>query len=157
MADEKRPSGNGGDDDSYVLEDTGESIEDLEHEMEALIAEYPDDGFIRESPAKLGRIVNHVRAGLGLQPHTAPRCNAPWVSAVLEANGDLRPCFFHPPIGNTAGTTLSAVLNGPLAIAFRDSLDVAANPVCRRCVCSLYVASAEEAQASCRPAPADRA
>ncbi len=33
MADEKRP-GNSGEDDSYVLEDTGESIEDLEHEME---------------------------------------------------------------------------------------------------------------------------
>ncbi len=31
MTDEKRP---GNEDDSYVLEDTGESIEDLEHEME---------------------------------------------------------------------------------------------------------------------------
>jgi molecular chaperone GrpE len=41
MANEKRPSGNG-DDDSYVLEDTGESIEDLEHEMEVAAQEAAD-------------------------------------------------------------------------------------------------------------------
>ena len=90
--------------------------------MESLIAEYPADGFILEAPQKLRRIVSHFRAHYGLEPHVAPRCNAPWVSAVLESNGDVRPCFFHPVIGNTAGTTLSAVLNGPRAIAFRESL-----------------------------------
>jgi radical SAM protein with 4Fe4S-binding SPASM domain len=58
---------------------------------------------------------------------------------VVEANGDVRPCFFHPPIGNTAGTTLGQVLNGPRAVAFREGLDVATNPTCRQCVCSLYV------------------
>ena len=112
----------------------------LEREMELLIAEYPADGFILESPEKLRRIVAHFRAHYGLQPHAAPRCNAPWVSAVLEASGDVRPCFFHPAIGNTAGSTLAQVLNGAAAIAFRQGLDVAGNPICRRCVCSLYVA-----------------
>jgi MoaA/NifB/PqqE/SkfB family radical SAM enzyme len=110
----------------------------LEREMEALIAHYPDDGFILESPEKLRRIVAHFRAHYGLAPHEAPRCNAPWVSAVLESNGDVRPCFFHPVIGNTTGTTLGAVLNGPQAIAFRENLRVADNAICRRCVCSLY-------------------
>jgi len=38
MADDKR-SGNGGDDDSYVLEDSGDSIEDIEHEMEVAAQE----------------------------------------------------------------------------------------------------------------------
>jgi hypothetical protein len=42
-------------------------------------------------------------------------------------------------IGNTAGTTLGAVLNGPQAVAFREGLQVADNPICQRCVCSLYV------------------
>ncbi len=83
--------------------------------------------------------MSRFRAHLGLEPHVAPRCNAPWVSAVLEANGDVRPCFFHPPIGNTASATLAEVLNGPQAIAFREALEVPANPICRRCVCSLYV------------------
>jgi Fe-coproporphyrin III synthase len=114
-------------------------LAELEGEMESLIAGYPADGFILEAPQKLRRIVAHFRAHYGLEPHVAPRCNAPWVSAVLESNGDVRPCFFHPPIGNTAGTTLQVVLNGPQAIAFRESLRVADNPTCQQCVCSLFV------------------
>jgi MoaA/NifB/PqqE/SkfB family radical SAM enzyme len=105
----------------------------LEQEIESLISNYPPDGFILEAPEKLRRIVSRFRAP------TAPRCNAPWVSAVVEANGDVRPCFFHPPIGNTAGATLAQVLNGPRAVAFREGLDVATNPTCQQCVCSLYV------------------
>lgn len=104
----------------------------LEAEIEALIAEYPADGFILESPAKLRRIVEHSRSP------RAPRCNAPWVSAVVESNGDVRPCFFHPPIGNTSEGTLRSVLESPRAVAFREGLDVATNAICRRCVCSLY-------------------
>jgi MoaA/NifB/PqqE/SkfB family radical SAM enzyme len=117
-------------------------LAELEGEIVSLIAEYPADGFILEAPQKLRRIVAHFRAHYGLEPHVAPRCNAPWVSAVLESNGDVRPCFFHPPIGNTAGTTLQAVLNGPQAIAFRESLRVADNPTCKQCVCSLFVSNA---------------
>ena len=115
----------------------------LDGEMESLIAEYPADGFILESPRKLRRIVEHFRAHHGIAPHIAPRCNAPWVSAVVESNGDVRPCFFHAAIGNTAGTTLGAVLNGPRAMAFRESLRVADDPICQRCVCSLYVETRE--------------
>ena len=115
----------------------------LECEMESLIANFPGDGFILEAPEKLRRIVAHFRAHYGLAPHVAPRCNAPWVSAVVESNGDVRPCFFHAVIGNTAGTTLGAVLNGPQAIAFRENLRVVDNPICQRCVCSLYVETQE--------------
>jgi Fe-coproporphyrin III synthase len=120
---------------STVAPELGE----LEREIGALIADYLDDGFILETPQKLRRIVAHFRAHYGLEPHIAPRCNAPWVSAVVESNGDVRPCFFHTAIGNIAGTTLGAILNGPQAIAFRESLRVADNPICQRCVCSLYV------------------
>jgi MoaA/NifB/PqqE/SkfB family radical SAM enzyme len=111
----------------------------LEREMESLIAEYPADGFVLETPGKLRRIVSRFRAHYGLEAHTAPRCNAPWVSAVLEANGDVRPCFFHAPVGNTSGGTLAQILNGPRAIAFREDLTIAENAVCRRCVCSIYI------------------
>ena len=104
----------------------------LEAEIESLIAAYPADGFILESPEKLRRIVEQFCAPV------APRCNAPWVSAVVESNGDVRPCFFHAPIGNTAGATLGEVLNGPKAVAFRESLDVSTDATCRRCVCSLW-------------------
>jgi Fe-coproporphyrin III synthase len=111
----------------------------LEREIESLIAEYPADGFILEPPEKLRRMVSHFRAYCGLESHTAPRCNAPWVSAVWEASGDVRPCFFHPPIGNTANGTLAQIVNGAAAVEFRENLKVAENPICRRCVCSLYL------------------
>lgn len=115
-------------------------LAELDSEMDALIAEYPGDGFISESPEKLRRIVARFRAHYGLESHVAPRCNAPWVSAVLEANGDVRPCFFHPPIGNTAEGGLLEILNSRAATKFRENLSVADDPVCRRCVCSLYLA-----------------
>ncbi|HLK65990.1 MAG TPA: radical SAM protein [Bryobacteraceae bacterium] len=111
----------------------------LEREVEALIHAYPADGFVLESPAKLRRTVSHFRAHYGLESHVAPRCNAPWVSAVLEANGDVRPCFFHPPIGNTSSASLEEVLNGKLAMSFRGALKVVENPICQKCVCSLWV------------------
>jgi MoaA/NifB/PqqE/SkfB family radical SAM enzyme len=126
---------------------------DLDSEMESLIADYPADGFILEAPQKLRRIVAHFRAHYGLEPHIAPRCNAPWVSAVVESNGDVRPCFFHPVIGNTAGATLGAILNGPQAIAFRESLTIADNPTCQRCVCSLYVPEPSEPCPPCSREP----
>jgi Fe-coproporphyrin III synthase len=65
------------------------------------------------------------------------------VSAVVEVSGDVRPCFFHPPIGNTAEGTLAEILNSPRAIAFRERLSIADDPICRRCVCSLYVSAAQ--------------
>jgi hypothetical protein len=42
-----------------------------------------------------------------LKSHVAPRCNAPWVSAVVETDGAVRPCFFQQAIGNLADGTLA--------------------------------------------------
>jgi Fe-coproporphyrin III synthase len=109
----------------------------LEREMEKLHHEWLDRGFVLENWEKLQRIVRHYRAHLGLCEPIAPRCNAPWVSAVVEANGLVRPCFFHRPIGSLKKQDFFGVLNGPAAIMFRNRLDVASNPTCRRCVCSL--------------------
>jgi Fe-coproporphyrin III synthase len=103
----------------------------LEAEIESLIGECATagDGFVAEGPEKLRKIVR--------RSHT-PVCNAPWVSVVVEADGVVRPCFFHPPIGQVnAENTLLDVINGTKAIEFRAALDVASNPICRRCVCSL--------------------
>jgi Fe-coproporphyrin III synthase len=117
-------------------------VEALHTELEHLIVECRDDfdsGFIVEAPDKLRRIVEHFRAHLGLAMHVAPRCNAPWVSAVIEASGDVRPCFFHPAMGNIHNHALTEILNAPAAVRFRRELDIDSNPICRRCVCSLYM------------------
>jgi MoaA/NifB/PqqE/SkfB family radical SAM enzyme len=114
----------------------------LAAELEALAIEHAADfasGFIAESPEKLGRrLLRHFAALLGEGDFAPVACNAPWVSAVVEADGTVRPCFFQPPMGNLrqAGS-LGAILNSPAAISWRQNLDTASDPICRRCVCSL--------------------
>jgi Fe-coproporphyrin III synthase len=119
----------------------------LDVEIEALIATHRADiegHFIAESEVKLRRIATRFRERLEGTSPSAPRCNAPWVSAVMETNGALRPCFFHPAYASAATLTLEQALNTPSAMAFRDQLDVPSNPVCQRCVCSLnYQASSQ--------------
>ena len=149
-----RPIGWGTDRQAEVALDARQA-DSLQREVEALIHDFSGDissGFVREGPDKLRRIVRHFRAHLGKCEAAAPRCNAPWVSAVVETDGTVRPCFFHQAIGNvrnatgehnSAGRGLMEVLNSPDAIAFREALDISENPICRRCVCSLDWAQEE--------------
>jgi MoaA/NifB/PqqE/SkfB family radical SAM enzyme len=120
---------------------TAEETTRLDDEIGMLIEELPKcTGFVLETPEKLRRIALHFRAQAGLAEAIAPRCNAPWVSAVVESDGTVRPCFFHEPIGNAKEEALIEVVNGRKAVEYRRALDVSRNPVCRRCVCSLNLA-----------------
>jgi MoaA/NifB/PqqE/SkfB family radical SAM enzyme len=119
---------------------TEEEVGGLEDEIEGLIVEHGDDirrGYIAEGAAKLRRIPRRFREHLGQVSPESPLCNAPWVSAVVEVDGSVRPCFFHRPVGNIGAATLEEVVNGQAARRFRESLRVSENPTCRRCVCSL--------------------
>ena len=112
----------------------------LEEEIELLITEYREEiesHYIAESPAKLRRIARRFREHLGDLPPVSPRCNAPWVSAVMEVDGSIRPCFFHRKVGDASDKTLEEAINSPEAQDFRRALNVAADPTCQRCVCSL--------------------
>ena len=120
----------------------GEELEALSEAIDGLINDCQAEirsGFIRENPDKLRRIVRHWAAHLGQAAPVAPRCNAPWVSAVIESGGAVRPCFFHPSFGNIHDGTLMEVLNSRAAVQFRNQLDVSRNAICQRCVCSLYL------------------
>lgn len=113
----------------------------LETEIDLLIGDLDHEfsgGFIVESPAKLMRIARHFRVQLGLESPESPICNAPWVSAVIETDGSVRPCFFHNPIGNLNTQSLSSIINGQVAREFRANLDILNNSICNRCVCSLH-------------------
>jgi len=112
----------------------------LEDEIELLIQMHRDDidrRFISESDAKLRRIGARFRERVEGTPPRAPVCNAPWVSAVVELDGSVRPCFFHRPIGKLDQLTLEEAINTETARSFRNNLEVARNPICQRCVCSL--------------------
>ena len=115
-------------------------VSELENEIELLIQSHQVDinkGFIAESAAKLRRIGLRFRERIEGTLPKAPICNAPWVSAVVDVDGRVRPCFFHPPIGDISQMTLEDAVNTESALRFRSRLKVAENRTCQRCVCSL--------------------
>jgi MoaA/NifB/PqqE/SkfB family radical SAM enzyme len=119
---------------------TAGEVAALDEEIEQLILQFADDirdKYISESAEKLRRIPRRFREHLGQVPPLSPKCNAPWVSAVVEVDGSVRPCFFHHAVGNITSSTLEEVVNGETARLFRENLNVSRNPTCRRCVCSL--------------------
>jgi MoaA/NifB/PqqE/SkfB family radical SAM enzyme len=116
-----------------------EEIAEFEAVVERTIAVYGSDfdaGFVAESRDKLRRLPRYYAAVRGARDFPPVSCNAPWVSVVLEANGSVRPCFFHGSIGNVRQAPMATIVGRNLR-AFRETFDVSANAVCVRCVCSL--------------------
>lgn len=117
----------------------GESLDGLGASIARAQAQSPDlfdNGFVTGGRESLARIREYYQALSGRGSLPRVQCNAPWVSAVLEPGGVVRPCFFHDGYGSASGG-LARALNSPAAIAFRQRLDVEANATCRQCVCSL--------------------
>jgi MoaA/NifB/PqqE/SkfB family radical SAM enzyme len=103
-----------------------DEIDEFEAIVERTIAVYAKDfasGFVAETPEKLRRLPRYYAALSGREPFPAVSCNAPWVSVVLEADGSVRPCFFHGSIGNVRRAPIGTIVARNLR-AFRESLDV---------------------------------
>jgi MoaA/NifB/PqqE/SkfB family radical SAM enzyme len=122
-----------------ILPDISELFE-LQGILNKIKDQYRDlfeEGFIVESPEKLQKIADHYGAIHGLNLFPYKKCNAPWVSAVIEADGTVRPCFFHEAMGNIRDESLEKILNGEKAYRFRKELDMQKNSTCVKCVCYL--------------------
>lgn len=98
-------------------------------------------GFIAETPAKLKRIHAHYAARLGLGEPPPVLCNAPEHSAVVEASGAVRPCFFIAGADRVGREGLAAALNSPAERGLRSDIRSGLRPECRHCVCSKWFAS----------------
>ena len=96
-----------------------------------------DSSYIAERPEKLEKIHQYYSACYGLNPFPYKKCNAPWVSTVIEADGQVRPCFFHAPLGNIREKGLDQILNSDDSVRFRKELNMDNNPTCMKCVCYL--------------------
>jgi MoaA/NifB/PqqE/SkfB family radical SAM enzyme len=114
-------------------------LAELQEVINQIVANKADfrSRFIAESPAKIQNIYYYYSAFYGLNAFPFKKCNAPWVSAVIEADGSVRPCFFHEAIGNIRDNEFADILNSNKAIDFRKSLDMNTNATCVKCVCSL--------------------
>jgi Fe-coproporphyrin III synthase len=107
--------------------------------VEETISSHLDDftsGFVAESPEKLRRLPQYYAALGGRGRFPSVSCNAPYMSAVIEADGSVRPCFFHQTVGSVRLEPLASIVRRNIP-AFRENLTIASNPVCTRCVCSM--------------------
>jgi MoaA/NifB/PqqE/SkfB family radical SAM enzyme len=66
------------------------------------------------------------------------RCNAPHLSAIIEVDGSLRPCYFLPTMGKVNGTSLREAINSPDALELRRAYRHGERAECQSCVCPLY-------------------
>ena len=120
-----------------------DDLVDLKNEIENLLKTNSNDfkkKFIAETPEKIWKIYKYYAAFYGLNEFPFKSCNAPWVSTVVEADGNVRPCFFHPPYGNIRKEPLDKILNSERAVGFRKGLDTDENEICKKCVCYLNLA-----------------
>ncbi len=116
-------------------------VDEMRDVVEAVIRDHARDiesRFIAESPARLRQIPQYFAAMNGDGTFPPKSCNAPWMSAVIDADGDVRPCFFHAAVGNIRRHSVAEIARVALP-RFRAGLDVSTNATCARCVCSLKV------------------
>ncbi len=119
---------------------TVEQLQDLKMVIESLIRTHKNDfssGYILESEEKLQQFFAYYAAFHGLADFPEVHCNAPWVSSVIESDGSVQPCFFHPTFGSLNDDSFEKIINSPSSIAFRKNLNIQTNPICKKCVCSL--------------------
>ena len=122
-----------------------DELEELKEIIEQVIDTYKGglhSGFIAESVEKLRKIHSYYAAFYGMNPFPYKKCNAPWVSTVVEADGTVRPCFFHAPMGNIREQSLEKILNNESNRRFRKELDMEKNSICVKCVCYLNLSPA---------------
>lgn len=112
---------------------TAAQVAAFEEAVERLHARGLLGGFVLETARGLRALARHLRASAGAGRHQRPRCDAPWWSLVVEADGRVRPCFFQPAVGDVRGGLAAA----RRAAAFRAGLRAlrADNALCERCVC----------------------
>ena len=119
---------------------TEEETQEFENIIEKSMTDFSDlyrRRFIAEAPSKMFELAQYYRGLVRDVGFPTRRCNAPWVSAVIEADGQVRPCFFHGAYGNIHERDFSEIINSSEAIMFRRKLNVKKDLVCKRCVCSL--------------------
>jgi MoaA/NifB/PqqE/SkfB family radical SAM enzyme len=119
-----------------------EDLGELEQILSAVERDYAADfrsGFIAESPQKLRRIHQYFSAVCSSASYPPVRCNAPEVSAVIDAKGRVSPCFFiSGPKDARWRNDLGEALNADSMVDLREDIRVGKRPECKTCVCSLW-------------------
>ena len=92
--------------------------------------------FIIDGFRNLINIYNYYGAMIGSSGFPRVYCNLPWIFTVVEADGKIRPCYFHRDIGDIRQEPFEKIVNSTRAIGFRRDLKRIRHPMCIHCVFS---------------------
>lgn len=98
-----------------------------------------DNHFVSEPYSKLMGYADYFSSALGGSKFPPVYCNAPMMSTVITAIGDVLPCFFLPKLGNIREKPIMKILNGDEAVTTRKQVRAFEPDRCKTCVCSLNV------------------
>lgn len=120
-----------------------QDVQEFGRLLEALVREEAhlfQSGFIAENPRKLEHIRAYFAAVAGQGSYPAVRCNAPEFSAVIDADGQVNPCFFirGAADAHVSRPDLTGALNAPAMLEQRAHIRGGGAPECRTCVCSIW-------------------
>jgi len=120
---------------------TSDDVRELAGILDEVERHYTDEfvsGRIAESPLKLRHMLTYFGALNNQSTFPRVRCNTPQLSAVVEVDGSLRPCYFLPKMGNVNDGGLNVSINTSEALALRAAVRDGERAECERCVCPLY-------------------
>jgi MoaA/NifB/PqqE/SkfB family radical SAM enzyme len=130
------------DDFSTTLALRKEDLGELEQILSGMERDYAAEfrsGFIAESPRKMWHVHQYFAAVCAAAAYPPVRCNAPEISAVIDAKGLVSPCFFIPgPADARWRDDLGEALNADSMVSLRRDIRAGARAECARCVCSLW-------------------
>lgn len=98
-----------------------------------------DAGFISQPVDRFYHIVQYYEALATGAAFPRNVCNAPMVSAVITATGELLPCYFLSRYGNIRQEPLAQQINCDSIRTIRRQVRRYALDRCRTCVCTLHV------------------
>jgi MoaA/NifB/PqqE/SkfB family radical SAM enzyme len=116
-----------------------DEIEEMRKIIDGIDKKYFENHFISEQYHKLTGYADYFSAALSGSKYPPVYCNAPMMSTVITARGDVLPCFFLPKLGNIREKPLMQILNGDNAKTTRNKVKSFELDRCKTCVCSLNV------------------
>lgn len=124
--------------DNSLILSKEETIE-LRNIINNIEKKYFDSHFVSEPYNKLMGYADYFSSALSGNKFPPVYCNAPMMSTVITARGDVLPCFFLPKLGNIREKSLIQILNGDKAVTTRKQVRAFEPERCKTCVCSLNV------------------
>lgn len=116
-----------------------DEVDELKEVINGIDKKYFENCFISEPYVKLMGFAGYFSSALRGEGYPPVYCNAPMISTVITARGDVLPCFFLPKLGNLREKPLIQILNVGNARTTRKKVKAFELERCKTCVCSLNV------------------